>query len=152
VTQGTVLTLQAVVDAEGAVTAGAVTFFDGTRVLASVQLVSTGSSFTHGTANLKLFLGPGSHVLKAVYGGTHAYVKSTSSIQTITVTASSLAATTTTFASSGSAGNYTLSGTVTALSATAPTGNVSFLDQTNGNASRVLPHSIRLLRPAAGRL
>lgn len=74
-------------------------------------------------------------LLKAVYGGTHAYVKSTSPTQTITVTASSLAATTTTFASSGSAGNYTLSGTVTALSATAPTGNVSFLDQTNGNAS-----------------
>lgn len=85
-TQGTVLTLQAVVDAGGAVTAGAVTFSDGTRVLASVQLVSTGSSFTHGTANLKLFLGPGSHVLKAVYGGTHGYVKSTSPTQTITVT------------------------------------------------------------------
>jgi hypothetical protein len=58
VTQGTVLTLQAVVDAGGAVTAGAVTLSDGTRVLASVQLVSTGSSFTHGTANLKLFWDP----------------------------------------------------------------------------------------------
>jgi len=75
VTQGTVLTLQAVVDADGPVTAGAVTFYDGTRTLAPVQLVSKGSSSTHGTANLRLFLGPGSHALKAVYGGTNAFLR-----------------------------------------------------------------------------
>jgi hypothetical protein len=62
VTQGTVLALQAVVDAGGAVTAGSVAFYDGTKALAAVQLVSTGSAFTLGTANLKLRLGPGDHV------------------------------------------------------------------------------------------
>ena len=137
-TQGTILTLQATVTvtAGGApVTTGSVNFYDGANLMAAVQLVNAASTYTNGTANLKLRLGPGSHVIKAVYGGVNAYLTSTSSTQTMTVTASSAAATSTLITSSGSAGNYALSGTVTAFSSAAPTGMVSFLDQSNGNFS-----------------
>ena len=95
---------------------------------------SVASTYTLGTANLKLRLGP-DHVIKAVYGGVNGYLGSASSIQTITVTASSAAATSSEITSSGSAGNYTLSGKVTAYSSSAPTGSVSFLDQSNSNYS-----------------
>ena len=137
VTQGTTLTLQAtVLSGATAVTTGSVTFYDGVTVLSALQLVnSVASTYTLGTANLKLRLGPGSHVIKAVYSGVNSYLGSASSTQTITVTASSAAATSTEITSSGSAGNYTLSGKVTAFSSSAPTGNVSFLDQSNSNYS-----------------
>ena len=136
-TQGATLTLQATVLAgASAVSTGSVTFYDGATVLSAVQLVNAvASTYTLGTANLKLRLGPGSHVIKAVYGGVNSYLGSASSTQTITVTASSAAATSTEITSSGSAGNYTLSGKVTAYSSSAPTGNVSFLDQSNSNYS-----------------
>lgn len=134
VVQGTVLTLQATVSAGGsAVSRGSVTFSDGTTVLGSAQLVNVSSTFTLNTANLKVRLGPGSHTIKAVYGGVLAFLASTSATQTITVTSSGTAVTTTAIASSGSAGAYTLMGKVTALSSSAPTGNVSFLDQSNSN-------------------
>ena len=137
VTQGTTLTLQAtVLSGATAVTTGSVTFYDGVMVLSSAQLInSVASTYTLGTANLKLRLGPGSHVIKAVYGRVNSYLGSTSSTQTITVTASSAATTGTEITSSGSTGNYTLSGKVTAYSSSAPTGNVSFLDQSNSNYS-----------------
>ena len=137
VTQGTNLTLQAtVLSGATAVTTGSVTFYDGVTVLSSAQLInSVASTYTLGTANLTLRLGPGSHVIKAVYGGVNGYLGSASSTQTVTVTASSAAATSSEITSSGSTGNYTLSGKVTAYSSRAPTGNVSFLDQSNSNYS-----------------
>ncbi len=60
VTQGTTLTLQAtVLSGATAVTTGSVTFYDGVTVLSSAQLVSSvASTYTLGTANLKLRLGP----------------------------------------------------------------------------------------------
>ena len=134
VTEGTVLTLQAAVTGGGSpVTAGSVTFYDGNAVLVAVQLVNRGVQYTHGTANFKLFLGPGSHVLKAVYSGTASFLASTSSTTSVTVTMPSTAVTATTITSSGSAGNYTLHGKVTAFSSTAATGTVSFPDQSNSN-------------------
>ncbi|MHB1021315.1 MAG: beta strand repeat-containing protein [Acidobacteriaceae bacterium] len=134
VTQGTMLTVQAAVSAGGSpVTQGSVTFYDGTKVLEQVQVVSSGSAYTHGTANFKIYLGAGSHVMKAVYTGTNLYPTSTSSTQTVTVTASSTAVTATKITASGSAGNYTLTGTVNSLNSIPPTGNVSFNDQTNSN-------------------
>ncbi len=138
VTQGTTLTLQAAVTvtAGGApVISGSVSFYDGTTLLAAVQLVNVASTYTIGTANLKLRLGPGTHIIKAVYGGVNAYLTSTSSTQTMTVIASSAAATNTLITSSGSAGNYALAGKVTAFGSSPPTGLVSFLDQSNSNFS-----------------
>ncbi len=81
VTERTALTLQAGVTTTGPVpvTRGSVTFYDGSRVLSVVELVYNESVFTTGTANFQLFLGPGSHVLKAVYDGTSTYQPSASS-------------------------------------------------------------------------
>lgn len=136
VSEGTVLTLQATVNAgASAVATGSVTFYDGATALANVPLVNTESSYTYGTANLKVRLGPGSHIITALYTGTTGYLSSTSSPQTITVTGASSATTATKISSSGSAGSYTLSGKVTAFSSTAPTGSVFFVDQTNNNFS-----------------
>jgi hypothetical protein len=133
ITMGTPLTLQAAVaSADNAVTQGSVTFFDGTRTLAVVQVVYSGSSFPVGTANLKVFLGPGTHGVKAVYAYTNAFLGSVSTVTTITVSAAS-SVPTTTITSSGSAGNYTLTGKVTATSAIVPSGQVSFLDQSNAD-------------------
>ena len=138
VTQGTVLSLQATVavTAGGAsVNIGSVSFYDGTTLLGAVQLVSATSTYTRGTANLKLRLGPGTHIIKAVYGGVNAYLSSTSSTQSLTVTASSAGATNTVITSSGTAGNYALTGKVAPSNSIAPTGMVSFLDQSNNNFS-----------------
>src|SRR5271165_2240164 len=103
VTQGTALTLQAAVVAESApVTQGSVTFYDGSRVITTVQVVSSESAYPPGTANFKLYLGPGSHALKAVYRGTKSYWASTS--QTVTVTVNPPAPTATSAAISSSGG------------------------------------------------
>lgn len=134
VTVGTPITLQATVDAGGTpVTLGTVTFYDGTSVLAAVQVVGKGVAYTHGTANFKLYLGPGTHNVKAVYGGTSLYAPSISSTATIAVVLASPTATTTTISATNSPGNYTLAGKVTTGSSIAATGTVSFLDQTNSN-------------------
>lgn len=95
-TEGTTLTLQASVTAGATVVSqGSVTFYDGARVLSNVELVYTGSTFPPGTANFKLFLGPGSHILKAVYSGTNTHLASSSSTTSLTVTMPSSAVTTT---------------------------------------------------------
>jgi hypothetical protein len=79
-------------------------------------------------------LAAGPHTILANYAGSIAYTASSDS-QTETIS-QPLASTTTSIAQSGSPGNYTLtatvagSGTLTA----APTGTVSFLDTSNGNA------------------
>ena len=134
VSAGKVLTLQAAVVAGGTpVTRGSVTFYDGSTALAAVQLVSQGVAYPHGTANYKLVLGPGTHSLTAVYAGTNQFAGSSAPAQAVTVALASPPPTSTVIAASGSPGAYTLSGTVTTASAIAPTGQVSFLDQSNAN-------------------
>jgi len=138
VSAGTVVTLQATVDAGGtAVTLGTVMFRDGTSVLGAAPLVGRGVMYAHGTANLKLTLGPGSHLITASYSGTSSeasqYAASASAAASVTVTLASPSSTSTVIASAGNPGAYTLSGTVAAASAMAPTGTVSFLDQSNSN-------------------
>jgi len=138
VSAGTVLRLQATVDATGtAVTLGTVTFRDGTAVLGAVQVVGRGVAYTHGTASLKLALGPGSHSLMASYGGTSSgasqFASSASAAVSVTVTLGAPSSTSTVITSTGNPGAYTLFGKVSAVSAIAATGAVSFLDQSNGN-------------------
>ena len=95
ISQGTALTLQAAVSAGGSpVTGGSVTFYDGARVLTVVQVVYAGSTYAPGTANCKLFLGPGSHSLLAVYAGTASFLPSTSVAASVTVAVASSAVTT----------------------------------------------------------
>ena len=134
ITQGTVLTLQAAVNTSSSpVLRGAVTFYDGTKVLTAVQLVNSGSAYTHGKANFKVLLAAGDHALKAVYNGASTFAASTSAATTVSVTFGSPAATTTSISATGSNGTYTLTGKVAAASSTLPTGAVQFEDQSNNN-------------------
>ncbi len=89
-----------------------------------------------GVATYKFRPGPGSHSYQAVFVGTNSYAKSTSTTLGLTVGLLAKLSTTTAIASSGSVGDYTLTAMVTSVgSATLfPTGQVSFLDTTNGTA------------------
>src|SRR6201999_3278084 len=60
---------------------------------------------------------------------------SASAARSLTVTATGSYPTTTAITASGLTGNYTFNGMVNTFSQVAPTGTVSFLDTTNGNAS-----------------
>ena len=138
-TNGSVLTLTATVKAGGtALTGGTVTFTDTynsvAETLGTVQVQS--SNGTAGTAVLKQEFGwVGSHSIVATFNPPSAYQSSHSTAQSVTIIGPYLTATT--LASSGSAGNYSLTATVMAVGSNSlsPTGNVSFLDTGNSNYS-----------------
>ena len=135
VTSGTVVTLTAtVVSGSTPVNPGQVKFCDAlaarcedSALLATVQLASAG------TATYKFRPGPGSQSYQAVFVGTNNHAKSASTTADLTV---STYPTITTITSSGTVGDYTLTATVmgTGSRTLTPTGNVSFLDVTNGDA------------------
>jgi hypothetical protein len=143
VTSGSVLTLQATVSAAGApVTPGQVAFCDASATYCSdIHLLGIAQLTSNGTATLKFVPGIGSHHYKAVFlgrfGGTSSIAGSTSTVAALTVTGSFL--TSTSITSSGNAGSYSLTATVTAIvnssASTSPAGSVSFLDTTNNNYS-----------------
>ena len=136
VSSGIAVTLTASVTAKGAaVSPGQVTFCDAKAsrcedeaVLGTAQLTSKGS------ASIKLFLGIGRHSIKAIFAGTTAATGSTSAAQSLIVKGKHL--TTTTIASSGNPGSYTLTATVKGIGdgVAGPSGDLSFLDKSNGNA------------------
>jgi hypothetical protein len=132
VTAGTAVTLTATVTGSPAVTKGQVTFCDSTATYCDGAAVFGVAQVTSSsTATLKLVLGVGTYSIQAVYGGatnTDGPAGSTSSAQSVTVNGNASYATHTAITSSGSAGNYTLTGTVTAFGKVVPTGNVNFLD------------------------
>jgi FG-GAP-like repeat/Bacterial Ig-like domain (group 3)/FG-GAP repeat len=111
---------------------GLVTFCDATAAhCLGLAVVGTAQLTSDGTATLRFTPGGGSHSYHAVFAGTATYTTSTSPPQAATV----LSPTTTSIASSGTVGNYTLTATVAATSSfTGPTGSVSFIDMTNGNS------------------
>ncbi len=124
---GTAVTLTGIVLSNNLpVSPGLVTFQDGKAVIGSAQIVPAA-----GSASIKVRLGLGVHQLTAHFAGTNAYAKSASQADPFTVTGT--VPTTTAIRSSGSPGNYTLTGTVTNSGLPAPTGTVSFIDQTNKN-------------------
>jgi hypothetical protein len=85
-----------------------------------------------GTAVYKYFPGPGTHVYQAQFLGTHVEAASSSSRATLVVTP--FYPTSTTIASNGTPGNYTLTATVTNTEGTvSPTGTISFRDTSNAN-------------------
>ncbi len=98
-------------------------------------LLATAQLTTAGTAIYKFRPGIGSHSYQAVFIGTHSYAKSTSTTPDLAVTG--LYPTTTAIAASGLIGNYTLTATVVGAGrpSLSPTGNVSFFDTTNNDAS-----------------
>ena len=129
----TVVTLTATVTAGSTfVTPGLVTFCDATAPpCPGLAVVGTAQLTSAGTATLRFIPGGGSHNYRAVFAGTTAYTTSTSTPQIVTV----LPPTTTSIASSGTVGNYTLTATVVGTgSFIGPTGAVSFIDTTNGNS------------------
>ncbi len=134
VVSGTLVTLTATVaDASGPVLHGTVTFYDGTRILANVQLVSTNSAgFTPGTATLKtLSLAVGTHSITAKFSGTNADLASASTAQSVTV--SGPAPTISTLAWTGSSiGNNSLTASVSGTGSNTPTGSVAFTEITTG--------------------
>ncbi len=73
--------------------------------------------------------GVGVHQFVANYGGTSVFTTSSSSSQSVTFFGPYL--TSTALASTGAAGNYTLTGTVSAFGPVTPTGSVTFTDTTS---------------------
>jgi len=135
VNTGTPVTLTATVQAGGSpVTTGRVKFCDAMATYCEGPAIFDAAQLTSGgTASIKLMLGIGTHSIKAVFAGTNSDVKSSSATQALTVTGTY--PTTTTIVASGSTGNYTLIATVAGSNTQTPTGTVSFLDTSNGNAS-----------------
>jgi hypothetical protein len=133
VASGTVVTLTATVLAGSTpVTLGRVNFCDAAAAYCQdIHLLGSAQLTIAGTAVLRFIPGSGSHTYKAVFVGTTLAASSASGASSVTVTGTGL--TTTTIASSGSAGNYTLTGTLMAFGIPAPTGQISFENQTDGN-------------------
>jgi FG-GAP-like repeat/Bacterial Ig-like domain (group 3) len=130
---GAVITMTAQVAAtEFTVAGGTVTFTDTynsvTEVLGTVQVQSTNGN--PGTAILEVAVGGvGVHQFVANYGGTSVFATSASTAQSVTFTGPYL--TSTALTSAGTAGNYTLTGTVSAFGPVSPTGSVTFTDTTS---------------------
>jgi sugar lactone lactonase YvrE len=137
VASATAVTLTATVTVDGDfVSPGLVTFCDATATFCEGSaILGTAQLTTAGTAALKFIPGIGAHSYKAVFAGTNVYAGSASAAGALTVTG--LYPTVTTIAASGTVGDYTLTGTVvgTGSAAVSPSGNISFLDTSNGNVS-----------------
>jgi len=159
VASGTVVTATASVSAGStSLTTGQVNFCDATATYCDqIHLLGSAQLTSAGTAVLPFIPGIGSHSYKAVFAGTNGEAVSSSSVSSLTVTASQ--ASTTNIAQSGNPGSYTLTATVTGQGLVAPGGNVSFLDTSSGNAllgSASLGHgtatltSVKTQSPATG--
>jgi len=141
ITVGASETLTATVLSGGhPVTAGSVEFRDnlaspGGSVLGKTPLNGSGSGqLALSSVGPGVHLGMGLHEISAIYTGSSGLAISVSSYQAVTVSGTSQLPTTTAISSTGVAGNYMLTGMVTALTTVLPTGMVSFLDASNGNA------------------
>ena len=137
VSSGTVVVLTATVktSSNGNVTAGTVNFCDATATYCEdAHLAGSAQLRSNGTAIYKFRPAPGAHSYYAKFVGTTSDGTSSSGNASLTVTGGPFS-TTTSIAQSGSAGNYTLTGTVTSGGGTlpSPTGTLDFIDTSNGN-------------------
>jgi hypothetical protein len=134
VTSGSAVTLTAAVNSGStSVKVGQVIFCDAAATYCSdIHLLGTAQLTQAGTATYKFRPGFGSHSYKAVFLGTTSFTPSTSANAPLTVTGGAL--TTTVVTKGGSAPNYVLTATVSGVASIAPTGSVSFVDTSNGNA------------------
>ena len=136
---GSVVTLTATVMAGSTpVTPGQVNFCDATaRFCTDIHLLGTAQLTANGTATLKFRPGVGSHSYKAVLAEPAGPGPSASTASSLTVTASQgtgQLATTTYLEASGVPNIFSLTATVPGNGKTLPTGMVSFVDASNGNA------------------
>lgn len=138
VPSGTVVTLTATVKTGStAITTGQVEFCDASaKSCTDIHALGLAQLTNAGTATMNFRPGIGSHSYKAMFLGTNTYAASASGASALTVTSTpGPIASSTTVTESGSWGNYTLAAAVTEAGRTiAPTGIVSFLDTSNGNA------------------
>ncbi len=139
VAQGNVVTLTATVMAGGTpVTPGQVNFCDATaKFCTDIHLLGTAQLTANGTATLKFRPGVGSHSYKAVLAEPAGLGPSASTTSSLTVTASQgtgQLATTTYLEASGVPNIFSLTATVPGNGNALPTGTVSFVDASNGNA------------------
>ena len=135
VKSGSVITLTATVNTgTAAVTTGQVKFCDASAAYCSdIHLFGNGQLTKAGTAILRFVPGIGSHSFKAIFVGTAAAATSSSASATLSVTG--LYPTATTLSQSGSSGSYALTATVVgSVGTSSPTGTVSIVDTSNGNA------------------
>jgi hypothetical protein len=137
VASGSLVTLTATV-ASGAtaVKTGTVNFCDATVTYCTdIHLLGAAQLTSAGTAAISLRPGIGSYSYKAVFVGTSSFTSSTSSTAQLTVTGN-YPTTATIIGTGSSAGDYTLTAEVTGMgtNSIAPTGTVSILDTSNGNA------------------
>ena len=120
---------------------GTVTFYDGSRPLGSVQIVSgAGGSFSQGTANLKTAsFTPGANSITAVFAGTTTDLSSTSPAKTVTVTGKSV--TTTALTAPVNQSQYTLTAALGAFGSGVPTGSIDFVNNTTDTTLETVPLS-----------
>ena len=139
VAQGSVVTLTAVVMAGSApVTPGQVNFCDATaKFCTDIHLLGTAQLTANGTATLKFRPGVGHHSYKAILAEPAGLGPSASTVLSLTVSATQgtgQLATTTYLEASGVPNIFSLTATVPGIGSTLPTGMVSFMDASNGNA------------------
>jgi trimeric autotransporter adhesin len=139
VAPGSVVTLTAAVMAGSTpVTPGQVNFCDATsRFCTDIHLLGTAQLTANGTATLKFRPGVGSHSYSAVLAEPADLGPSASTASSLTVTASQgtgQLATTTYLEASGIPNIFSLTATVSSNGNTLPTGTVSYVDASNGNA------------------
>ncbi len=139
VTTGTAVTLTATVTAgANPVTAGQVDFCDASATSCSdIHLLGTVALSSNGTAAFNFVPGPGSHSYKAVFVEDGYGLTSSSAAASLTVGPAPAVSYSDTIAISngGTTGDYSLTATVVGYGGSAPpTGNVSFLDTSFGNA------------------
>lgn len=137
VAPGTVVTLTATETAGSTpVTPGTVNFCDATAAYCTdIHIVGSAQLTSGGTATFNFRPGVGSHSYRAVFVGTRTYSGSSSNAVALTVPAPATGQTTTTTIASSGSFYYTLVSKVSASwSGPAPTGAVSFVDASNGDA------------------
>jgi trimeric autotransporter adhesin len=150
---GSVVTLTATVMAGSTpVTPGQVNFCDATaKFCTDIHLLGTAQLTANGTATLKFRPGVGNHSYKAVLAGPASLGPSASTASSLIVTAlqdTGQLATTTYLEASGVPNIYSLTARVPGDGNTLPTGVVSFVDASNGNA--VLGTAALTSEPGAG--
>jgi len=137
VASGTTVALTATVLAGSVPVTGQVNFCDASAAhCIDIHLLGTTQLTANGTAVFEFRPGVGSHSYKAEYLGTSGGAKSSSVASTLIVTApAGNFSSTTAINKSGNWDSYTLTAMVTGSGGTAaPSGTVSFLDRSNGNA------------------
>jgi trimeric autotransporter adhesin len=140
VAPGSVVTLTATVMAGSTpVTPGQVNFCDATaKFCTDIHLLGTAQLTANGTATLKFRPGVGSHSYKVVLAEPAGLGPSASTASSLTVTASQgtgQLATATYLEAGGVPNIFSLTATVPGKGNTLPTGMVSFVDASNGNAT-----------------